>query len=129
MTVVWSRLIRFVATDGRILHGEPILPSADFDLGTTTEDTRLQAKVIQGDDIYDISGVTKVTDEVVVVKKLLGPLTSSNVPVLRCIGLNYVSHSKLRWFSQFKRFTINVVTCNHSPRSRTQATAFPIHVL
>lgn len=94
MSVSWSRLIRFVATDGRTLRGEPILPSPDFDLGQTTEATGLKAKVIQGEDIYDTTGATKVTDEVVTVKTLLGPLAQSDVPILRCIGLNYATHSQ-----------------------------------
>lgn len=91
--VVWTRLIRFIATDGRTLRGEPILPSPGFDLGKTTETTRLQARIISGDDIYDISGKTKVTDEVVTVRHLLGPLTVAEVPILRCVGLNYAKHS------------------------------------
>jgi hypothetical protein len=94
MKVVWQRLIRFVATDGRILRGEPILPSPNFDIGYTTEETRLQAKVIVGDDIYDTTGKTKVTEEIATVKKLLGPLTQNEVPILRCVGLNYAKHSQ-----------------------------------
>jgi len=93
--VVWQRLIRFVATDERILRGEPILPTTDFDLGNTTTKTKLQAKVIVGDDIYDTTGKTKVTDEIVTVKELLGPLAQEDVPILRCVGLNYAKHSKL----------------------------------
>lgn len=92
MSVAWERLIRFVADDDRVLRGEPILPSPDFDLGLTTEETKLQAKVIQGDNIYDTTGKTTVTDEIVTVKKVLGPLTASDVPVLRCVGLNYSKH-------------------------------------
>lgn len=92
MSIAWERLIRFVAEDGRILRGEPILPTPDFDLGTTTEETKLQAKVIQGEDIYDTTGKTVVTDEVVTVKKLLGPLAQADVPILRCVGLNYAKH-------------------------------------
>ncbi|TKA70413.1 hypothetical protein B0A49_06211 [Cryomyces minteri] len=92
MKVAWSRLIRFVATDGRTLRGEPIMPSADFDLGFVTESDKLQAKVIVGDDLYDTTGKTKVTDEVVTVKRLLGPLTKEDVPILRCVGLNYAKH-------------------------------------
>ncbi|KAG4440545.1 hypothetical protein IFR05_003961 [Cadophora sp. M221] len=94
MKVVWERLIRFVATDGRILRGEPILPSEDFDLGFIDESTKLQAKVVQGDDIYDTTGKTKVTDEIVTVKKLLGPLAQGDVDLLRCVGLNYAKHIK-----------------------------------
>jgi hypothetical protein len=94
MKTAWKRLIRFVATDGRILCGEPILPFPDFDLGTTTEETELQARVLDGDDIYDTTGITWLTAEVATVKVLLGPLTPSDVPILRCIGLNYLSHSE-----------------------------------
>jgi hypothetical protein len=92
MRVAWSRLIRFIATDGRILRGEPILPTPDFDLGKTTAETKLKAKVIVGDNIYDDTGETKVSDEVVTVKKLLGPLTRDDVDILRCVGLNYARH-------------------------------------
>lgn len=93
MKVAWDRLIRFVSTDGRTLYGEPILPSEDFDLGNTTEHTKLQAKVIQGDDLYDVTGKTAVTDEIVTVQELLGPLAQSDVDILRCVGLNYAKHS------------------------------------
>ena len=89
--VCWERLIRFVSTDGRVLYGEPILPSPGFDLGDTTAETKLQAKVISGD-IFDTG--SKVTDEVATVQQLLGPLTKDNVPILRCVGLNYLTHSQ-----------------------------------
>lgn len=96
MKTAWQRLIRFVAADGRILYGEPVLPRPDFDLGDTNEQTGLQARVVQGADLYDESGLTKVTDEVVTVRELLGPLTPSTVPIVRCIGLNYLAHSE--WY-------------------------------
>ncbi|KAL6917089.1 hypothetical protein ACHAPO_009354 [Fusarium lateritium] len=92
MKVAWQRLVRFVSTDGRILRGEPILPAPDFDLGDTTEKDGLKARVIEGDDIYDTTGATRVTDEVVTVKTLLGPLESTDVPIIRCVGLNYATH-------------------------------------
>lgn len=88
----WGRLIRFLSTDGRVLRGDPILPSPDFDLGTVTEDSGLQARIITGDDIFDTSGQTLVTDEVAIVKQLLGPLEAKDVPILRCVGLNYAKH-------------------------------------
>ena len=97
---VWSRLIRFESTDGRLLRGEPILPSPDFDVGSTIEATKLQAKVIEGQDIYDTTGKTKVTDEIVTVKKLLGPLAQEDVPIVRCIGLNFLKHSTYIWVSK-----------------------------
>ncbi|CAH0033857.1 unnamed protein product [Clonostachys rhizophaga] len=92
MKVSWDRAIRFIATDGRTLRGQPILPTPDFDLGRTDESTKLQAKVIAGKDLYDTSGQTSVTGEVVTVKTLLGPVEPSEVPIIRCIGLNYATH-------------------------------------
>jgi hypothetical protein len=97
MRVAWTRLIRFLATDGRVLRGEPILPNPDFDLGNTTEQTQLQVRVLIGDDIYDTTGETKVSDEIVTVKRLLGPLLAQDVDILRCVGLNYAKHSKSSW--------------------------------
>ena len=98
MHVAWTRLIRFEATDGRILRGQPILPSPNFDLGTVTEETKLQANVIQGSDIYDTTGSTRVSDELVTVKKLLGPLAPQDVPILRYVGLNYAKHGRIPIF-------------------------------
>lgn len=93
MKVAWQRLIRFVSTNDKILYGQPILPSADFDLGKVTEKDQLKANIIEGDDIYDTSGKTRVSNNVATVKRILGPLAQSDVPVVRCIGLNYVKHS------------------------------------
>ncbi|KKA22977.1 hypothetical protein T310_2991 [Rasamsonia emersonii CBS 393.64] len=87
MTLPWTRLIRFEATDGRILRGEPVTPdnnnNTELDLGFITEADSLQARVLAGDDIFDTSGKTHLTDEVVTVRKILGPLTSDDVPILR----------------------------------------------
>ena len=95
MKVAWDRLIRFVATDGLVLRGQPILPSPDYDLGNHKEEDGLKANVVVvGKDIFSTDGDTRVTDEVVKVKQILGPLTAEDVPILRCIGLNFAGHSK-----------------------------------
>jgi hypothetical protein len=94
MKVAWERLIRFIATDGRTLYGEPILSSPEVDLSTTTAETKLQAKVNVGSNIYNETGATRVTAEVVTAHKLLGLLTNEDVPILRCVGLNYKTHSQ-----------------------------------
>ncbi|GIK05784.1 hypothetical protein Aspvir_009897 [Aspergillus viridinutans] len=95
MSLPWKRLIRFRALDGRILRGEPILPAeSTINLGLVTEADQLQASIIQGQDIYDTTGKTKVTDEVVTVKQILSPLAPSDVPIPRCVGLNYAKHIK-----------------------------------
>ncbi|KAL4737924.1 hypothetical protein BDV11DRAFT_145311 [Aspergillus similis] len=92
MSLPWKRLIRFQAADGRILRGEPILPAEGVDLGLITESDGLQARLISGSDIYDVTGKTIMTDEVVTVKQILSPLAQSDVPILRCVGLNYAKH-------------------------------------
>lgn len=94
MSLPWKRLIRFIATDGRTLRGEPILPTPTTDLGFITEANELQARVIEGEDIFDTTGKTRVTDEIVTVRTILGPLAQEEVPILRCVGLNYAKHSK-----------------------------------
>jgi hypothetical protein len=93
MQPVWDRLIRFEAHDGRILNGEPIVAHPDFDVGSVTADDDLKARVIEGTDIFATDGSTKVTDQIVAVAKVLGPLTHLQVPILRCVGLNYAKHS------------------------------------
>lgn len=90
----WKRLIRFESKDGVILRGEPILPTPDFDIGSTTEETGLQAKVIKVAEGGIFDPETEVTDEVVQVKRLLGPVGVDEVPIIRCIGLNFIKHSE-----------------------------------
>jgi hypothetical protein len=95
MKVAWERLIRFESTDGRVLRGQPILPDPEYDIGKCTEKDGLEANIIVGKDIFSTNGDTKVTDEVVTVRRILGPLTADDVPILRCIGLNYAKHSEV----------------------------------
>ncbi|OGM40379.1 fumarylacetoacetate hydrolase family protein [Aspergillus bombycis] len=89
--LAWKRLIRFKATDGRILRGEPLV-NRDVDLGFITEADQVQVRILSGDDIYDTTGKTYLTDEVAVVQTLLGPLAAEDIPILRCVGLNYAKH-------------------------------------
>lgn len=97
MSLPWNRLIRFEAVDGRILRGEPLLSkNKEIDLGFVTEKDQIEAKVLVGDDIYDVTGKTKLSEETVLVKKILSPLAQSDVPILRCVGLNYAKHSMYR---------------------------------
>ncbi|KAH8700323.1 fumarylacetoacetate hydrolase family protein [Talaromyces proteolyticus] len=94
MALAWKRLIRFEATDGRVLKGEPILPDEEIDLGFITEKDDLKARVLSGDDYLDTTGKTTITDEIATVRKILGPFAQSDVPILRCVGLNYQKHIK-----------------------------------
>lgn len=101
MKLPWQRLIRFETTDGKVLRGEPILPHPDLDLGYVTKKDQLQAQIIVGEDPFDENGAIRVSDEVVTVKRILSPLASSEVPILRCVGLDYIKHSEGR-FSESK---------------------------
>lgn len=104
MQPIWQRLIRFEDANGEIHLGEPITTSEDQDIGLT--EAKLKAKIIdlgQDLDIFSTSGTIKVTDRIVDVKKLLGPLTRSEVPVIRCIGLNYAKHSTFDHFKSLIR--------------------------
>ena len=67
--------------------------SPDFDLGLVTSGTKLEAKVMEGDDLH-AAAKTRVIEGIVTVEEILGPLTPKDVPILRCVGLNYVKHSE-----------------------------------
>ncbi|ABN65932.1 degradation of aromatic compounds [Scheffersomyces stipitis CBS 6054] len=89
MTPTWKRLIRFVAQDGKTYRGEPIVSDADYDVGKQfLQGKQIMAKVITGD-IFDNAVVTDVIKEV---KTLLGPLTPDDVPMVKCVGLNFMKH-------------------------------------
>ncbi|CAG8563687.1 5288_t:CDS:2 [Paraglomus occultum] len=81
----WKRLIRFIGEDGSIHQGEPILSENNL-----KSIDGLKAKLIEGN-IFD--NTAKVTDNIVPIRKLLSPLSASQVPLIRCIGLNYKKHA------------------------------------
>jgi hypothetical protein len=88
--VPWSRLIRFVsADDGFIYYGDAVEPHIDTDIGKPKNAACLGAKLIHGN---PFTADCKVTDTIVAVKRLLGPLTSNTIPAVRCIGGNYMGH-------------------------------------
>ncbi|KJX96549.1 fumarylacetoacetate hydrolase domain-containing protein 2 [Zymoseptoria brevis] len=85
--VQWSRLVRYIDTNGNTGYGEPQV-SAGSDILQLAQDGKLQVKVLKGD-----SALTATpTEEVQTVKALLSPLTPQEVPIVRCIGLNYKTH-------------------------------------
>jgi hypothetical protein len=89
----WKRLIRYVsAQDGSIKYGEPIVSSSDKnpDIDALAQQGGLKVKVLAGDNPIS----AKPTGEEDEVKQLLGPLTPKDVPIVRCVGLNYRTHSK-----------------------------------
>ena len=84
--VAWTRLIRFLGEDGKVYRGEPIVDEGTADIGKSRG---LKARIITGENIFK----GDVTDKVVNVKQLLGPLDGAEVHEVRCVGLNYATHS------------------------------------
>ncbi len=90
--VPWNRLVRFVAEeDGSVHYGDAIVPSEEFDVGSSKNIPPLKAYAVTGN---PFAPDCRVTDIVLTVKELLGPLTSDTVPAVRCIGGNYARHRK-----------------------------------
>lgn len=84
----WTRLLRFLDDDGNETFGEPVI-------GTEKELDELVAR----NDLYAIeykghSPVSQLAkgDEIHV-KEVLNLLQPSDVPIIKCIGLNYIKHS------------------------------------
>ncbi|KAJ4113987.1 hypothetical protein NW760_000879 [Fusarium oxysporum] len=85
----WSRLIRFLDDEDQVCLGDAVAnPAQDF--ASLLEAGSLTAEKLAGNDIFD----AKPTGKIVHVKSLLGPLTPRDVPILRCVGLNYAKHIK-----------------------------------
>lgn len=87
----WNRLIRYVsAKDGSIKYGEPIVSDDKPDIDALAQKGGLKVRVLQGETPI----LAKPTGEEDEVKTLLGPLEPKDVPIVRCVGLNYRTHSK-----------------------------------
>ena len=90
MASKWSYLIRFIG-GGTEYYGDVIIPngrSAD-DIVELASSGQLHARVVEGDPLTD----EEVSTKELLVEELLSPLKKDQVPVIRCIGLNYVKHS------------------------------------
>ncbi|KAI9772244.1 MAG: hypothetical protein M1840_000993 [Geoglossum simile] len=81
----FSRLVRFLARDGRTYYGDAILTPGATDTGKATH-----ARVIKG----DIFGKHEVTDQIAEVRLLLTPLAREDMGTVRCLGLNYARHAQ-----------------------------------
>lgn len=88
--VAWDRLVRYVGTDGVEGYGEPQLPDSSEDILQLAEAGKLQVRVLEGNNAIS----AKPTNQTAEVARLLSPLQASEVDYIRCIGLNYKTHSK-----------------------------------
>lgn len=81
----FSRLVRFLARDGRTYYGDAILPRGVTDIAKAR-----QAHIVKG----NIFGRHHVTEQVADIRLLLAPLALEDVRTVRCLGLNYELHAK-----------------------------------
>ena len=89
--VAWARLVRYISTEDSTLiqYGEPIVSEPDADILDLARNGKLDVKVCEGSDPLS----ARPSDRIQRVAKLLGPLEPKDVPYIRCIGLNYKTHS------------------------------------
>lgn len=85
---LWKRLIRFKDASGAIRFGEPDVYDASQVQGLV-EQGKLEATGFEGSDPFDL----QPTAQKYAVKEVLGILEPDNVPLIKCIGLNYMKHS------------------------------------
>lgn len=93
--VSWDRFVRYVpqGQNQTIRYGDPIIKESEVDrIAQIAEEGGLEVKVLQGDHPLNATPNGQ-TDKVA---QLLGPLEPADVPIIRCIGLNYKTHSMLK---------------------------------
>ncbi|KAL6366159.1 hypothetical protein LRP88_00256 [Fusarium phalaenopsidis] len=88
-TTSWTRLIRFVDDNGNETFGEPIIQD-DKEFSDRLAKNDLWAVEYKGTSpVAELTKGEKI--HVTTVRELLRP---SDVPIIRCIGLNYIKHIK-----------------------------------
>lgn len=119
----WDRIIRFEGVDGKTAFGEPCITADEvFSIQELAEKGQLKAKCFEGGDVFSL----EATDKVVEVKSLLPCLTTHDVPVVKCVGLNYMKHSK--FLGSFLLILFLIRGLCFSPRRRPQTTPIPINL-
>ncbi|CAH0051950.1 unnamed protein product [Clonostachys solani] len=86
----WTHLVRFLAVeDGRIHLGQ-IDAKKWPDIGLALDiGARITANLIEGNAFNGI-----VTNRTMEISRVLSPLSMAEVPVIRCLGLNYRDHAR-----------------------------------
>lgn len=84
------RLIRFEDIDGNKLYGDPQIESAD-DLLKLLENGELFARVLDGSSPFNLASKAGALRQV---RRVLPVLRPEDVPIIKCVGLNYITHSK-----------------------------------
>lgn len=90
MAPSWTHLIRFIAEEDGQIHLGNIDAKKYPDVGLSTfKGEKISAELVSGS-VFD--GV--VTGKTMTVKQLLSPIAMHEVPIIRCLGLNYRDHAK-----------------------------------
>ncbi|OAQ70664.1 fumarylacetoacetate hydrolase [Pochonia chlamydosporia 170] len=85
----WTHLIRFIAEEDGQIHLGQINPQEHPDIGLSAfEGKKIAAKLITGS-IFD----GQVIEKTLTVSRLLAPVSIEDVPIIRCMGLNYRDHA------------------------------------
>lgn len=90
--MTWARLVKFIDEEGRLCHGEPQIDQSE-DLPRLLSEGNLLARELVGDSLFS----ALPSNNLLRVKKLVGPLSPNDVPIIRCVGLNYAEHSMSRF--------------------------------
>ena len=90
--MAFSRLIRFRDEDGSVHFGDVDLGDAD-DLELKLQQKALYAVVLAGNGPFNLSSAAGERKRVTEILPILQP---EDVPIVRCIGLNYIEHSQCR---------------------------------
>jgi hypothetical protein len=92
--VAWHRFVRYIpaGNEGEVAYGEPIVQGDQVnDIAKLAAEGNLKVRVLRGPDPLS----AKPTGEEATVGRLLGPLEPKDVRIVRCIGLNYKTHSMI----------------------------------
>ena len=87
--MAWTRLIKF-ESEGAIHYGEPVITDSK-DLVSQLESGKLCANVYPGDSFHSLSTSSSERKKVDRILSLLDP---RDVPIIKCVGLNYRKHSE-----------------------------------
>ncbi len=86
-----ERIIRFQDEAGNAHFGEALFGSNDpTSINELAESGALRARLLTGPSIFSLTSST----EIVRVKKVLALLLPRDVPIVKCVGLNYMKHSE-----------------------------------
>jgi hypothetical protein len=90
----WKRLIRFRDETGTVRYGEPQLEESQDLLELWKADHSIPITAYKSTNPFEITNRSETVSASV--KEILPILESNDVPVIKCIGLNYMKHST--WF-------------------------------